>query len=103
MEPKLENGKYYLDSASIYKIAENKRCAMACYTDMVIKDSLIVSQKRIIGYMEPQIIKQQSQIQELQRKTNTYTAKITKLKRNRITYMLIGAAGGILGYAIFVK
>jgi len=68
-----------------------------------VKDEKIRQYKIDVDYYKPEVEKQMILNRKLVNMINEKDEKIHDLKRNRLAYVIAGAAVGILGYVIFVK
>jgi len=92
-----------IDSVAVYRIAENKRQAVACYRDIVIMDSIRCTQVRMIGILEAQVGLMDGEIMNLTMRLDEATEKAQRLGRSRITYALLGALAGVTTYMLIFK
>lgn len=70
---------------------------------LVIRDKIIVSYKAQVDFYKPALEEQKIIADDLVNQLNERDDKISDLKRNRLAYIIAGAAGGIFVYAIITK
>lgn len=96
MQPVITNCGLTIDSATVYNIAENKRQAIDCFQDGLIKDSIIAQQQQIIATQARQTAQLQLENTALQTTATQTTRQLAAEKPKKWRWGAVGITFGVL-------